>query len=53
MKKKSEYENFDRMVTGLLKVPHSEVKEKLQQEKDEKKRKKSKSSSAFREADDR
>jgi hypothetical protein len=35
---------------GLLKVPHSEIKAKLDEEKDAKKRKKSKKSSASREA---
>jgi len=52
MKRKSEYSNFDRLLTDLLRVPHSEILTKLKQEK-EKKRKKSKHSSASREASDR
>lgn len=44
-----EFEKFDRMARDLLKVPHAEVKEKLDAEKQAKKRKKSKKSSAFRE----
>ena len=31
--RKSEYENFERTMRGLMKVPHSEVKEKLDEEK--------------------
>jgi hypothetical protein len=50
MKKRSEYDNFDRTVGELLKVPHSEIKAKLDEEKRAKKRKKSKKSSASREA---
>lgn len=38
----SEYENFDRTVRELLKVPHSEIKAKLDAEKEAKKQKKSK-----------
>lgn len=48
-----EYEAFDRTVTDLLKVPHSEIKKKLDAEKRAKKRKKSKPSSASREGADR
>lgn len=33
MKKHSGYENFERTMTALLKVPHSEIKEKLEAEK--------------------
>jgi hypothetical protein len=45
-----EYANFERMTNKLLKVPHSEVKAKLDAEKAAKKRKKAKKSSASREA---
>ena len=48
--KKSEFENFDAMARELLKVPHSEIKAKLEAEKTAKKRKKSRKSSASREA---
>ena len=48
-----EYQNFDQTMTELLKVPHSEIKAKLEAEKKAKKRKKSKKSSASREANDR
>jgi hypothetical protein len=50
MKKDNEYEKFDRAVRVLLKVPHAEIKAKLEEEKAAKKRKKSKKSSASREA---
>jgi hypothetical protein len=46
MKKASQYDNFDRTVRDLLKVPHAEIKAKLEEEKAAKKRKKSKKSSA-------
>ena len=49
-KKDSEFSNFDKVMTGLLKVPHAEIKAKLEREKLAKKRKKSRTSSAFREA---
>jgi hypothetical protein len=49
MSKKSEFANFERMTRALLKVPHSEIKAKLDAEKDAKKQKKSKVSSASRE----
>jgi hypothetical protein len=49
MKKPDEYESFTRTMTELLKVPHSEIKAKLEEEKRAKKRKKSKKSSASRE----
>jgi hypothetical protein len=45
----SEYNNFDGVMRELLKVPHAEIKTKLDQEKVAKKRKKSKKSSASRE----
>lgn len=48
--KKSEYENFDHTMRELIKVPHSELKAKLDAEKKAKKRQKTKkSSSASRE----
>jgi hypothetical protein len=40
------FENFDRTMRELLKVPHSEIKAKLEAEKKAKKRKKAKQSSA-------
>jgi len=45
----SEYDNFDRAMTELLKVPHDKLKAKLDAEKRAKKRKKSRKSSASRE----
>lgn len=53
MKKQSEYDTFERTMRELLQVPHSKIKEKLDEEKAAKKRKKSKKSSAFRAVDDR
>jgi len=44
----SEYKNFDRAMTELLKVSHSALKAKLDAEKAAKKRKKSKTSSVSR-----
>ena len=44
-----EYDNFDRTMRELMKVPHSELKAKLDAEKRAKKRKKSRKSSASRE----
>jgi hypothetical protein len=44
-----EYTNFEQMANKLLKVPHDEIKAKLDAEKAAKKRKKSKKSSASRE----
>jgi len=49
MRKKKEFERFADLVGKLLKVPHSELKAKLDAEKAAKKRKKSRKSSAFRE----
>lgn len=49
MKAKSEYRAFKNLADRLLAIPHSEVKTKLDAEKEAKKRKKSKKSSAFRE----
>ena len=45
-----EYKRFDNLASKLLKVPRSELKEKLDAEKEAKKRKKAKQSSASREA---
>jgi len=45
----NQFKNFDLAMRELLKVPHSEIKAKLDAEKAEKKRKKSKKSSASRE----
>jgi hypothetical protein len=53
MKTKNEFENFQNLMGNLMKVPHSEVKAKLDAEKAAKKRKKAKKSSASREASDR
>jgi hypothetical protein len=53
MKNKSEYEIFERTMHELMKVPHSEIKAKLDAEKAAKKRKKAKKSSASREEDNR
>jgi hypothetical protein len=53
MKKQSQYDNFERAMGELLKVPHSEIKARLDAEKQAKKRKKSKKSSASREASGR
>jgi len=48
MKRKTEYQKFNAMMGQLLKVPHSEIKAKLEAEKSAKKRKKSRVSSASR-----
>ena len=45
-----EFDNFDRAMHELMKVPHSEIKAKLDAEKKAKKRKKARKSSASREA---
>jgi len=46
MKKEDEFSTFDHTMRELIKVPHSELKAKLESEKKAKKRKKSKKSSA-------
>jgi len=51
--KKNEYDRFEDFARGVLSVPHSEIKAKLDAEKAAKKRKKSKTSSASRVADDK
>ena len=53
MKRKTQYEKFNDLASGLLKVPHDELKAKLDAEKMAKKRKKSKVSSASRVAGDK
>jgi hypothetical protein len=53
MNTKTQYDRFEGLVRGLLKVPHVEVKVKLDAEKRSKTRKKSKFSSVSREARDR
>jgi hypothetical protein len=53
MKKDSEYNQFQNLTDKLLGVPHSEVKRKLDAEKQAKKRKKSRVSSASRVAGDK
>ena len=50
---KTEYKKFEKMTSELLKVSHSEIKQRLDAEKAAKKRKKSKKSSASREANGR
>lgn len=44
MKQQSEYEKFDATMTKLLKVPHSEIKAKLDAEKAAKKKQTTKKS---------
>lgn len=46
MKKNQKYNEFTKLMDGILSVPHSQIKEKLDAEKKGKKRKKSKTSSA-------
>jgi hypothetical protein len=46
MKKNNEFENFDRTMHELLKVPHSEIKAKLDAEKKAKGRKPKKASAS-------
>jgi hypothetical protein len=54
MKKiETDYDRFEDLARGVLKVPHSEIKEKLDAEKRAKKRRKAKISSASREAGDK
>ena len=49
MPEKSEYEKFEKLTSAVLKVPHGQIKARLEAEKAAKKRKKSKKSSASRE----
>jgi len=44
MKRKQEFEAFEKLADELLAVPHAEIKAKLEAEKTAKKRKKSKKS---------
>ena len=53
MKKTTAFDNFKALTETLLRVPHSDVKAKLDAEKHAKKRKKSKKSSASGEAGER
>jgi hypothetical protein len=53
MKANTEYDAFENLAKEILKVPHSEIKAKLDAEKRAKKRKKSKVSSASHVADDK
>lgn len=46
MSAKTEFERFERLMVGLISVPHSEIKKQLDAEKAAKKRKKVKQSSA-------
>lgn len=46
MAKKTAYKAFDNLMSNLLRVPHSELKSKLEEEKKRKKRKSKRSSSA-------
>jgi hypothetical protein len=48
MRDRNEYDNFEKTMHELMKVPHSEIKAKLEEEKIAKKRKKAKQSSASR-----
>jgi hypothetical protein len=48
MKEKTEFEKFENLTRGVLAVPHSEIKAKLNAEKQAKKRKKTRASSASR-----
>lgn len=48
MKTKSEYDKFTDLMKRLIKVPHSEIKAKLDAEARAKKRKKARKSSASR-----
>jgi hypothetical protein len=49
IKKQSEYGNFEQTMRGLIRVPHREIKAKLDEEKAAKKRKATKKSFASRE----
>jgi hypothetical protein len=52
-KENPEYDRFTNFLGRLIKVPHSEIKAKLEREKLVKKRNKAKQSSASREPNDR
>jgi hypothetical protein len=49
MRPQSDYDKFDALATGLLKVPHDAIKSKVDAEKKTKKRKKARKPSAARE----
>lgn len=40
MKKKTEFEEFDKVMDGLLSVPYSELQKKLEEERQEKEKEK-------------
>jgi hypothetical protein len=48
MKTSNEYDKFDRVMTTLLKVPHSEIKAKLDAEKAAKQKRSPKTSASGR-----
>ena len=48
MKREKEFEKFDRTMRDLMKVPHSEIKAKLDAEKAAKKRKPKRTSASGR-----
>jgi hypothetical protein len=48
MNKSSEYDNFERMMQRLIKVPHGKIKAKLDAEKAEKQRKPKRTSASGR-----
>ena len=50
MQKQNQFQEFNNLLSRLLETPHSEIKAKLEAEKEAKKRKKAKKSSASREA---
>ena len=50
--KRTEYDRLADLLSRLVKVPHSEIKAKLDAEKQAKKREKSRKSSASREANE-
>jgi len=53
VQRKSPYQKFNDLVRELVKVPHSEIKAKLDAEKEAKKRKKARQSSASHEVSGR
>lgn len=50
MKKTREFENFDLAMDELLKVPHSEIKKKLDEEKEQKRKRKAAKKTISRDA---
>jgi hypothetical protein len=47
-KPSAEFENFDRVMNGLLAVPYSELQKKIEEEKAKKQKKRAKTSPASR-----